>query len=126
MNVGQRIQSVRKAKGFTQKQLGEIVGLATGTIQQYELGKREPNFENLQKIAEALGIKLGELMDYDGSIRVDTFKPTDDEMLKMNCSAIFSDMEKMNRAGQAVAVKTVKTLSEMPEYQKKNEPPKNE
>lgn len=48
--------------------------------------------------------------------------PTDDEMLKMNCNAVFSCMEKMNRAGQAVVVKTAQTLSEMPEYQKKNEP----
>lgn len=48
--------------------------------------------------------------------------PTDDEMLKMNCAAVSSYMEKMNRAGQAVAVQTVKTLADMPEYQKKDEP----
>ena len=48
--------------------------------------------------------------------------PTDDEMLKINCAAVSSYMEKMNRAGQAVAVQTVKTLADMPEYQKKDEP----
>ena len=47
---------------------------------------------------------------------------TDDEMLKMNCNAVSSYMEKMNRAGQTVAVQTVKTLADMPEYQKKDEP----
>ena len=47
---------------------------------------------------------------------------TDDEMLKINCAAVSSYMEKMNRAGQAVAVQTVKTLADMPEYQKKDEP----
>lgn len=50
--------------------------------------------------------------------------PTDDEMLKINCAAVSSYMEKMNRAGQAVAVQTVKTLADMPEYQKKDEPSK--
>lgn len=46
----------------------------------------------------------------------------DDEILKINCAAVSSYMEKMNRAGQAVAVQTVKTLADMPEYQKKDEP----
>lgn len=48
--------------------------------------------------------------------------PTDDEILKMNCNAVFSYMEKMTRAAQAVTVKTVKAISEVPENQKKNEP----
>ena len=48
--------------------------------------------------------------------------PTDDEILKMNCNAVFSYMEKMTRAGQTMAVQTVKTLADMPEYQKKDEP----
>ena len=61
MNVGQRIQAARKTKGLTQKQLGERVGLATGTIQQYELGKREPKVETLQKIASALNVFITDL-----------------------------------------------------------------
>lgn len=68
MNVGKRIQSARKAKGLTQKQLGEIVGLATGTIQQYELSKREPNLETLQKIASALGVPLSQLLTQNEQI----------------------------------------------------------
>ena len=147
MFVGDKIRKYRIDAGQTQQQLAERIGVATITIRQYELGKREPNLETLQKIAEALGVEPWQLMGYDGSIRVDTgkhsdkplseqiedlhkamqrlgeaFKPTDDEMLKMNCNAVFSYMEKMNRAGQAVVVKTAQTLSEMPEYQKKDEP----
>ncbi len=44
--------------------------MATGTIQQYELNKREPRREQLQKIATALNVPLYELMGFDGSIRV--------------------------------------------------------
>ena len=57
-------------KGYTQKQLAEKCGMATGTIQQYELNKREPRREQLQKIATALNVPLYELMGFDGSIRV--------------------------------------------------------
>ena len=44
--------------------------MATGTIQQYELNKREPRREQLQKIATALNVPLYELMGFDGSILV--------------------------------------------------------
>lgn len=56
MTIGETIQAIRKEKGYTQKQLAEKCGMATGTIQQYELGKREPKQEQLQKIADAMGI----------------------------------------------------------------------
>lgn len=70
MTLGQIMQKIRKEKGYTQKQLAEKCGMATGTIQQYELNKREPRREQLQKIATALEVPLYELMGFDGSIRV--------------------------------------------------------
>ena len=70
MTLGQIMQKIRKEKGYTQKQLAEKCGMATGTIQQYELNKREPRREQLQKIATALNVPLYELMGFDGSIRV--------------------------------------------------------
>ena len=70
MTLGQIMQKIRKEKGYTQKQLAEKCGMATGTIQQYELNKREPRREQLQKIATALDVPLYELMGFDGSIRV--------------------------------------------------------
>lgn len=48
------LRSVRKAQGLTMKQLGELVGLTESAISCYELGKREPDFATLQKLADAL------------------------------------------------------------------------
>lgn len=42
MTTGQRIKAARKKAGMTQKEIAEKAGTATGTIQQYELGKRQP------------------------------------------------------------------------------------
>ena len=53
-----RIKAARKAKGMTQKELANQLGLATGTIQQYELGKREPRLEQLSKLSEVLGVPI--------------------------------------------------------------------
>ena len=149
MTIGERIKEFRLKAGLTQSELAAKLGIPYQSIGQWERGLRSPKIETLQKIAEALGVEPWELMGYDGSIRVDTgkhsdkplseqiedlhkamqrlgeaFKPTDDEMLKMNCNAVFSYMEKMTRAAQAVTVKTVKAISEVPENQKKNEPGK--
>ena len=54
MTIGDRIREARKAKGFTQKQLGEACGIAEPTIRRYELGMLNPKFETLQKIARPL------------------------------------------------------------------------
>lgn len=56
MTIGQRIKEARKSAGLTQRELAEKSGTATGTIQQYELGKRQPRIEQLQAIASALGV----------------------------------------------------------------------
>lgn len=62
MTIGERIKQVRNAKGFTQKQLGTISGTSEITIRQYELGKRQPRLEQLQRIADALDVPVPELM----------------------------------------------------------------
>lgn len=62
MTIGEKIQKARKEKKYTQKQLAEKCGVATGTIQQYELGKRQPRIEQLEKIADALDVSVADLM----------------------------------------------------------------
>lgn len=63
MMIGKRIRELRTLNHLTQKQLGELSGLATGTIQQYELHKRQPRIEQLRKIAKALGLKVSDLIE---------------------------------------------------------------
>lgn len=55
----EQLRAIRKAKGLTQKKLADDCGLAAGTIQQYELGKRSPTAVNLHKIARALNVSYG-------------------------------------------------------------------
>lgn len=62
MTVGERLRAARKAKGLTQKALGEACGIAEPTIRRYELGKLNPKYETLEKIASALDVSASELM----------------------------------------------------------------
>lgn len=65
MTIGEKIKKFRKEAGFTQKQLATECGVAEITIRQYESGKRQPRFEQLQIIANALGMYLFEFLDDD-------------------------------------------------------------
>ncbi len=64
--IGNNIKAARKAARMTQKQLAEKAGTAVGTIQQYELGKRQPRLKQLQSISEALGMSLYNLLPSSG------------------------------------------------------------
>lgn len=65
MALSENIKKYRKESGLTQRQLAKKCDLATGTIQQYELGKRKPKIEQIQKMSAALGVSISELLDPD-------------------------------------------------------------
>jgi HTH-type transcriptional regulator/antitoxin HipB len=56
--VGDLIRETRKAKGLTQRELGELLGIGDPTVNKYESGKQNPTVETLEKIAEVLKVKL--------------------------------------------------------------------
>ena len=62
--VGEKIRAARKAKQLTQKQLGELCDpvIAEPTIRRYELGKLNPKFETLSKIAKALQVPVTDFL----------------------------------------------------------------
>lgn len=61
--VGQQIREARKAKGLTQKELGEKLGVSESTVNQYESGKQNLTIDTLGKIADALGFSFSTLLE---------------------------------------------------------------
>lgn len=63
MKIGQKIKDARIAKGLTQQELGDLVGVQKSAIAKYESG-RVVNIKRstLQKIASALNIRASELI----------------------------------------------------------------
>lgn len=48
--------------GLTQDKLSEITKISIASIQRYELGKRQPNIQTVNKFAQALGVPLSEIL----------------------------------------------------------------
>ena len=64
-SIGSKIQKYRKLKDMTQDELSKQSGIYLSIIKKYESGERNPKPDQLQKIAEALGISVTVFLDYD-------------------------------------------------------------
>ena len=62
MNIGHNLKKIRKSKRLTQEKLSEITQISMASIQRYESGKRQPNIQTINKIAEALGVPVSEIL----------------------------------------------------------------
>lgn len=54
--IGLRIKFIRECIGLSQSKLAKKVGLTAAAISQYENSERNPDFESLQKLKEALQV----------------------------------------------------------------------
>lgn len=124
LTIGENIKKYRKAKGFTQKELAESVGVAAITIQQYERNVREPKMDTVVRLAQALGISVADLY---GSCITDFVERSAQERTteaqrerQTALHKIDRILGEMNAKGIKVAVERVEELSHVPEYKKKN------
>ena len=60
--IGTRIKEAREAKGLTQEQLAEIVGLSSTHISVIERGVKAPKLETFIEIANALDVTSDSLL----------------------------------------------------------------
>lgn len=65
VDIGTRIAHLRRSRRLTQQQLARPSGLAVPYISRVENGHVQPSLKTLEKIAHALGIKLGNLLGED-------------------------------------------------------------
>jgi transcriptional regulator with XRE-family HTH domain len=60
--LGRRIQRLRLAKQLTVEQLAKKAGLRVALLKRYESDKAEPHTDSVEKLADALGVGLSELV----------------------------------------------------------------
>ncbi len=143
MKRGERIRQKRKEAGITQKELAARINVTPQLISQYENDIKQPKLETMYRIAIALGIRLEDLIGLKTFETAAEFEqshsalaaemsqnPQDCDSLvvhrKEHYLLIQSEekdqldraFNKLNKAGQQIAVERVKELSEIPRYQK--------
>lgn len=129
MSIGENIKKIRVQKGLTQKQLGELCGMADSAIRRYENGRANPKLETVEKIANVLDVNASILLGFN----IDEYGPIKSEeeyeeaikllqFLKELQSEAQMDLEFiqnyriLNMTGKAKVNSYIKDLIKLPEY----------
>ena len=72
------LKYLRNRDKLSQSELAEKLGVAKSTIRMYEVGKREPDFETLEAIADLFNVDMNFLLGKDGSENDDHYYLNDE------------------------------------------------
>lgn len=85
---GVRLKYLRMQDNLTQSELGNALEIAKSTISMYESGKREPDFETIEKFADYFNVDMatffpsGEI-EKTADPKVDGLSPKENELLTL-------------------------------------------
>lgn len=121
--LGHIIRCARKNVDLTQKELAEILGVSTGTVQQWELGVRYPRFPMLKKIESTLKITLindsYEFRDVPGGDASPEQKKAIESWVKAKRKQrLIAAYDTLNDTGQKIAISQVESLASQAELQR--------
>ena len=68
--IGPMTQRLREEKGWTQAELGVYAHLGASTVSLLESGKRKASARTLSRLAEALGVEVGDLFPKEEALRL--------------------------------------------------------
>ena len=104
----ERLKEMRQKSGLTQQEVADLININRGSYSNWENGKREPNFDNLIKLAELLNVSVDKLLGVkieDNQTAIGMFELLE-EYLDDQCDNI-SFLESDYRAGYEQALEDV-------------------
>lgn len=121
--IGNRMKSRRKELNLTLKQIADIVGVATSTIQRYENGTiNQLKLPVLESIAKALDINPTWLVRDDAPMNIvensnETTNTKEQNTLK---TLLINNFNKLNNSGKHEAIKRIEELTCISKYIEKD------
>jgi len=61
--IGEQVRAWRGVRGLSQRALAERAGVGYVLVARLELGQTDPRLSTLRRLAEALNVTVGELVD---------------------------------------------------------------
>ena len=98
-----KIKTLRKEAGLTQKELGEKLNVAANTINGYETGHRTPDYETLIKMADYFSVTTDYLLGHE---KQSDKKNNEDEYYKYLEKEYWELIKKLN----IVEIKVLKSI----------------
>ena len=100
-----KIKTLRKEAGLTQKELGEKLNVAANTINGYETGHRTPDYETLIKMADYFSVTTDYLLGHE---KQSDKKNNEDEYYKYLEKEYWELIKKLN----IIEIKVSKSISD--------------
>ncbi len=97
-----RLKYLREKKDLSQLELGKILNLTQQTINNYENGKREPNQEILQKIADYFKVSVDYLLG----------RSDDPKLRQITDPALLKEIEEAKKMMKEASERIYKILEE--------------
>lgn len=88
--LGKRIAHLRAEKNLSQVQLAKALEIAPSTLALYEVEKRQPNFDMLNKIADFFGVSTDYLLGRTDYL----YPPKDMGDINVKYIEVVTDMQK--------------------------------
>ena len=78
-DFGELLRKHRLRKHWTQKHLGNLIGVSEGTISKYESNQVPPPFEKMRSLAVELNISTDELYGLESNDKIATYGLTKEQ-----------------------------------------------
>jgi transcriptional regulator with XRE-family HTH domain len=62
-NLGDNLRAARKRLGLSQEQVADLSGVHATEVSRIEAGKRDPRVSTVERLAKAVELKPGQLLD---------------------------------------------------------------
>lgn len=97
--IGNILKRLRKAKGASADEVAKFLGISRSGYTNYENELREPNINNLLKLAEYFGVTVDHLLGRDDQQFVDDIKKVSDSELDKMLIQFFVDLPEKSKQG---------------------------
>lgn len=88
MIIGDKIKRARKAKGMSQEELGDILGVSKVSICGYEMGTRTPTMEKFIKLVDILDLSTDVILGRDLNVICEETEPYTVRIAKVDLEII--------------------------------------
>ena len=95
--IGTRIRTMRKSRDMTQEELGQAIGQSASSITMYGTGRREPDFETLEALADVFNVPLFSLVGDDSVVSNGSLQNEDLRILVQDLSKLSPEQQKQAR-----------------------------
>ena len=116
--LGERIKAARIKCDMTQEQLAAALDTTKAAVSRYEAGKREPNLEQLRKIAKATNTTVSELVDEGYWSKVPKYEYEASFSNNPQQVILCGLFDQLNEVGQQKAIERLEELLEVAKYRK--------